>query len=299
MELLVSETWRPCDINPKYEISTIGNVRNKNSGFVLKHQEQGGRRVVSLMNGDGKKATIYRVVDLMAGAFFGGFDASKYACFANGNESDYSVENLRFLSNDEIQMETQPLNGEVWRDVVGFEGHYKVSNKGRVLSLKRTVLRNPKKPNGCPRTYKETLLPLILNDKGYYKVNLCKDGGHIQREVQRLVAMAFLPNPNNYPCVNHIDCDKRNNRVENLEWCTYKMNSEHAARNGRYDNAVRKYRESLPRYKVFDKTGKCVFIGTTAEIAARFGYCDSNAVTAALRYAGGKMKRANIQLYKV
>lgn len=99
---------------------------------------------------------------------------------------------------------------EVWKDIAGYEGHYQVSNLGNVRSIKRE--------------------PIILKGdyqkNGYKRVYLWKDGRKQNLLVHRLVAFSFLPNPNGYSDINHIDEDKRNNHVNNLCWCThfYNMN---------------------------------------------------------------------------
>lgn len=102
---------------------------------------------------------------------------------------------------------------EIWRDVVGFEGHYQVSNLGNVRSL-----------NYKRQKYIRLLKP-GKEIYGYLFVTLYS--GHCQmhhKKVHRLVAEAFIPNPNNLPEVNHKDEDKQNNVVDNLEWCTSKYN---------------------------------------------------------------------------
>ena len=118
-------------------------------------------------------------------------------------------------------METESLIEE-WRDVVGFEGLYQVSNLGRVKGLDRLVDTNINNVNR--RIHKGKLLKPQFNNKGYKRVNLCKNGNINWAFVHRLVAEAFIPNPNNYPVVNHKDENPKNNCVENLEWCTQKYN---------------------------------------------------------------------------
>ena len=105
---------------------------------------------------------------------------------------------------------------EEWRDIKGYEGKYMVNNLGRVKSLN---YRN---------TGKEGIMEPHDNGKGYLRVQLCKDGKGKWYRINRLVAQAFLPNPNNLPEVNHIDKDKTNNKVENLEWCTTQYNVEYS-----------------------------------------------------------------------
>ena len=116
---------------------------------------------------------------------------------------------------------------EQWKDIKGYEGLYQVSNYGRVKSL-------PKKRITGTGFYiqKERIMSLQIKTKRYYGVVLTKDGTHKNFLVHRLVADAFIENPNNYEEVNHIDCNKLNNKVENLEWCTAEANLEHAFKNG-------------------------------------------------------------------
>lgn len=103
---------------------------------------------------------------------------------------------------------------EIWKDVVGYEGYYEVSNLGNVRSVTRVKKGKQLKP--------------IERRHGYLAVQLHGKGGNERGfkafSIHRLVAEAFISNPNNYPEVNHIDEDKSNNRVDNLEWVTHKQN---------------------------------------------------------------------------
>ena len=106
---------------------------------------------------------------------------------------------------------------EVWKDVVGYEGLYQVSNLGRLKSAPR------------PRT-KGGLLKPQYDRKGYLTFGLCKNGKSKMAKIHRLVAEAFIPNPGKLPEVNHKDEQKDNNCVENLEWCTTQYNSNYGTR---------------------------------------------------------------------
>lgn len=110
---------------------------------------------------------------------------------------------------------------EEWRAVPGYEGLYEVSNMGRVRSLDRWV----KGYKGTPYFKQGRLLSIHLDHKGYYYVGLVRNAKSVQMKVHRLVAMAFIPNPDNLPMVNHRNECKTNNNVDNLEWCTAMYNS--------------------------------------------------------------------------
>lgn len=117
------------------------------------------------------------------------------------------------------------MRKEYWRQVVGYEGLYEVSNIGRVKSLnyhqtgKEAILKTGRKGR-CDKF-----------GHRYSSVSLSKNGKVKCMSVHRLVAEAFIPNPNNLPEVNHINEDKTDNRVENLEWCTGKYNCNYGRRN--------------------------------------------------------------------
>ena len=106
---------------------------------------------------------------------------------------------------------------EDWRDIPGYEGHYQVSDEGRVKSLIRWR---------CPR---ERILKPGDDGRGYPKVNLLMDRKLKTFKIHRLVATMFIPNPFSLPQVNHRDSNKWNNHVSNLERCTKSYNERHAA----------------------------------------------------------------------
>ena len=118
---------------------------------------------------------------------------------------------------------------EEWRDVVGYEGLYQVSDQGRVKSLERKV----KHWRGGERIQKERILKPATAYNGYLLVPLYAGGKRKKLKVHRLVCQAFHDNPDNKPCVNHIDENKTNNAANNLEWCTYEENNNHGTRNAR------------------------------------------------------------------
>ena len=121
------------------------------------------------------------------------------------------------------------MNKEIWKDIPNYEGLYQVSNLGRIKSLQRKQY--------CPKTNKINIIKKerILkqhNSKGYNFVILYKNNNIKNNLVHRLVANAFIDNFKNYSYINHIDGNKSNNKVENLEWCTASENTKHAYKNG-------------------------------------------------------------------
>lgn len=133
------------------------------------------------------------------------------------------------------------MKKEIWKPVVGYEGLYEVSNWGRVKSLKRLV----KSPRGY-RTVSEKILKIWKNNKGYLYVVLCKNGIIKTCYVHRLVAEAFIDNPDNLPCVNHKDENPQNNVVSNLEFCDRKYNCNYGTRNKRISEKMTNGKLSKP-----------------------------------------------------
>lgn len=111
---------------------------------------------------------------------------------------------------------------EEWRDIEGYEERYQVSNLGRVKSLRNSQGQ-----------YREKILTNTPDKIGYLTVGLSKNGKRKNFKVHRLVAEAFIENPNNHPIINHKDENKQNNCVNNLEWCTYKYNNTYGTRTQR------------------------------------------------------------------
>ena len=127
------------------------------------------------------------------------------------------------------------MEKEIWKDIKGFEGRYQVSNFGNIKSLPKLHKYN----RGYYLT-KEKILKNNIGQRGYLYVNLSNENHYSKGyQIHRLVAQAFIPNIENKPCVNHIDGNKRNNIVSNLEWCSYLENNIHAYKTGLKENKSR------------------------------------------------------------
>ena len=104
---------------------------------------------------------------------------------------------------------------EIWKDIKGYDVHYQISNFGRVKSFKSNKILKSK-----------------IGSSGYLQIVLCKNCTRKNQLIHRLIALYFIPNPDNKPCTNHKNGIKTDNRLENLEWATYSENTIHSFKNG-------------------------------------------------------------------
>lgn len=131
---------------------------------------------------------------------------------------------------------------EEWKSIPGYEDLYEVSSYGRVKSLEISYIRR----NGIMDHKPEIILTPKNNGTGYFTVCLYKNKTHKYYLIHRLVAIAFLPNPDNLPCVNHKDEDKTNNNVNNLEWCSHRYNSN-------YNGVLKKRSQRMKENGIYEK----------------------------------------------
>ena len=166
---------------------------------------------------------------------------------------------------------------QIWKDIEGYKGHYQISNYGNVRSLK-----------------KDAFLMKGGYLKGYKIINLWKNGTGKMFRVHRLVAAAFIPNPDNKPCVDHIDGDRTNNHADNLRWVTYLENnnnpitkkrlSENNAKNMQGKEGVL-HPNSKPVKMM--KNGICLKTYQSIHLAKKDGFND----TLIIRCCKGRMKK--------
>ena len=148
-------------------------------------------------------------------------------------------------------------SAKIWKDIEGYEGLYQVSNMGRVRSLDRI--------NALGRRLKGRVLADKHNNRGYHTIALWRDGDIEYKFIHRLVAKAFLDNPDNLPEVNHKDENKENNAVSNLEWCTRKYNNNYGTRLGRVAKTLER-----PIYAI-TSSGHRYYFGSVNEAARVLG----------------------------
>jgi len=179
---------------------------------------------------------------------------------------------------------------EVWKDIKGYEGRYQVSNMGRVKSLERTFIDKI----GRKRSRKERILRSGQDHYGYLLVKLYNGSGTGKNfKVHRLVCEAFHENPENKPCVNHIDENKTNNTANNLEWCTVAENNKHGTRPTKIAKANAKNKsKAVGQYTL---GGKLIKVWqSTHEVERQLGFASPN-ISAVAR---GKRKTAYGYVWK-
>lgn len=162
---------------------------------------------------------------------------------------------------------------EIWKDIKGYEGLYQASNMGNIRSL------------NYGRTGKIKALRPRPDKDGYSTVSLCKNKSVKNCKVHRLIAQTFIDNPDNKPEVNHIDCNKANNCISNLEWTTRKENQRHAWNNGLCETAREAVKQNVSlateaARTVNEKPVKCITTGkiynSIAEAQRQTGVLQSN-----------------------
>lgn len=149
---------------------------------------------------------------------------------------------------------------EKWKQIANFENYY-VSNKGKVIEKN---YKSRKKLSNITKEVKN-----YVKENGYLQVNLYskKEKKSYKKYLHRLVAEAFIPNPNDYPCVNHLDGNKTNNNINNLEWCTYSQNMVHAVKNNLFPIKFGKNNKNSKKYVELDINYDFIrtFIGSREE----------------------------------
>lgn len=182
------------------------------------------------------------------------------------------------------------LISERWADIVGYEGRYRVSSAGNVLSVGHSIVDSA----GRMRFFPDKIITPCYGRNprhAYAHINLNKPDGTQQRvRIHRLVAEAFIPNPEGLPQVNHKDGNKANNNVENLEWCSIRDNLLHSFRTGLHPNEKFEKEAGKRSVIVVSPDGECTRFDTVNEAAAFMGYKYPSHLSRDLHVRGGKCK---------
>lgn len=135
------------------------------------------------------------------------------------------------------------METEIWKNVLGYEQSYEVSNFGVIRTKARSIIIIGKGNGERPHNIKQKIKKERIAINGYVTVALVKDSVSYNTYVHRIIAQSFIPNPNNYRCVNHKNGIKTDNRIENLEWCDHSYNNLHAL-----DNNLRTTRKNMTKH---------------------------------------------------
>ena len=205
----MKEEWSKVKGFPNYEISNLGCIFRigKTKRIKVKVFSSGSYIYCFLTDSDhnSKQVNVRKLLD---------------DCFEDHIYKDYSIEDLE---------------GEIWRDVVGWEQSYEVSNLGRIKTKAR--IRNGK--GGTPSQISAKIKETYYDEDGYERVSLYQDNKSKLMGVHRIVAQAFIPNPKGLPQVNHKNGDKADNKAENLEWADNTYNIQHSIELGLRDPSKR------------------------------------------------------------
>lgn len=243
----------------KYVSNRFQNVR-KEPRLLIPHDNGGGNLSVLLSNNG--KSVKRHLSALTAFEFLPNPNNYPVLEHLDGDISNNRVDNLmwRPIKDRRKQHDTSSLEGEEWKDVPGYEGIYKISSLGRVLSSYSRKILVPcysgKKP------------------KQYYAVTLAKDGIKTRYYIHKLVALAFIPNPNGYTDIDHINTNKEENTVTNLRWCSQSMNMNNPltrAKIAKFNATIGK--KGIKHKQVVQlKNGELIRTFRTASEAARHGF---------------------------
>lgn len=230
------EQWKPViGYEGFYEVSNLGRVLSLPRNTVPwvdeseKHRRgkllSVSRNTVCLCKNNIRE--VLALKDIVLQAFVDSSIKHFNVDYIDGDKSNCSLHNLKIK-------DVSSYSNEVWKDIEGYE-KYQISNYGRIRikSHCQTYIRSDTGKE-CVRQYGYKIMKLSESTSGYYQIDLCIDNTVSTRLVHRLVAQAFIPNPDKLPWVNHKDLNKKNNYYTNLEWTTEKENVNHAIETGAF-----------------------------------------------------------------
>lgn len=233
----MKEVWKCIPgISSRYKVSSLGRVMSGDKLLQCKNNQGQDSACIPFQD----KFVVFEVRQLMAYAFLGYSILSTcrpQLIHVDGNLRNITLSNLRLA-------DTSDLSEEIWKDVRGFEKYYQVSNLGRIKRKER-VDTYVRKDTGkqCSRVFSEKIMKLAKSKDGYEQIEFRIKDKHQYCNVHRVVAEAFLPNPNHHPQINHIDGIRDNNSVTNLEWCTASENVQDSIHRSGRDNLIFVIRE--------------------------------------------------------
>jgi len=213
----ISNLGRVKSLERKLKTIGINNFRNKKENFLKPHLSPKGEYLVNICD---KK---YNIKLLVANAFLAPPESHDSSIFYfDSDKKNNRADNLYWKSN-----KVENYQNEIWKDIIGYEGYYQISNFGRIKKMERMVY--DQKGNYL-RKDPERLNKIHINKKrgNYYTTDLHLLGKRKTFQTHRLLAIAFIPNTENKKYVNHIDHNPMNNSLDNLEWVNQMENSCHA-----------------------------------------------------------------------
>ena len=244
-----------------YKVSSLGRVvslaKYVNNRFKNVYKEP--RLLMPHNNGESTQSVLlskdgvdrkYHIPKLVASTFIPNPNCCKAVRMIDGDNKNYRVSNLEWivLKDRRKKHDTSSLDGEIWKDIPKYEGLYKISSLGRIIS-----------------SYSRRILsPIISGHKGkdYYAITLVKNGIKKRFHIHKLVALSFIPNPDRLPCIDHINTDRYDNRVENLKWCSFSQNNLNPITNSKRLKPVVQLKDGLLTH-VFNSISE----------ATKYGFC--------------------------
>ena len=241
-----------------YKVSSLGRVvslaKYVNNRFKNVYKEP--RLLMPHNNGESTQSVLlskdgvdrkYHIPKLVASTFIPNPNCCKAVRMIDGDNKNYRVSNLEWVmvKDRRKKYDTSFLNGEIWKDILEYEGLYKISSLGRVFSYKSRKILTP-----------------FFAGKGYKMITLVSNGNKVKHYIHRLVAKTFIPNPKNYPCIDHINTVHTDNRVENLKWCSFTQNNLNPITNSKRFKPVAQL-----------KNNNLIHIFHSINEATKYGFC--------------------------
>lgn len=227
----MNELWKP--LIDGYEISNLGNIRSMNRWVNNSGNPNGGYYLKSRLMKIDSSGHIYLgnknfiIDEEVCNHFIRPLHEHEFVVHIDGRSDNNSVSNLVIKCSTDF--------GSDWKYIPGFDNKYQVSREGCVRRIRHYSGK---------QLFRELIMKTKTDEDGYVRVNLTDDKNHSREYgIHQLVALAFIPNPENKPTVNHKDGNKNNNCVDNLEWATFTEQNHHAISTGLRDGTMKAARK--------------------------------------------------------